>query len=358
MLAYGLFSLVCMSPAFAQTEEPAEVTAPLCEGVGELKPICDFKSPEDIEVIPQTKTLLVSQFGGIGVSGGLGAGSLAAYNTETKVKTELFPLNAVAGVGNWGEKDCKFPGAEFSPHGIHLSKRDSGRLQLLVVNHGGRESVEFFEVLMEEGAPRLSWRGCVEFPKTAFLNDVVALPDLGFVVSHMFTRGSVKAQQIALRGKGSGYVYQWYPRLGIQAVPGTYGALPNGLQVSKDGQYLFINMYTGGGIRKVELATGKVAGRAYMRRPDNSSWLPDGRLLVASHVGNPITSQECSDHTIRYCGLAFKLIAVDPKTMKQEVIFENEGAPMGSATVGVLLGTTLYMGSFIGDRILTAPWLN
>ena len=313
MLAYGLFSLVCMSPAFAQTEEPAEVTAPLCEGVGELKPICDFKSPEDIEVIPQTKTLLVSQFGGIGVSGGLGAGSLAAYNTETKVKTELFPLNAVAGVGNWGEKDCKFPGAEFSPHGIHLSKRDSGRLQLLVVNHGGRESVEFFEVLMEEGAPRLSWRG---------------------------------------------YVYQWYPRLGIQAVPGTYGALPNGLQVSKDGQYLFINMYTGGGIRKVELATGKVAGRAYMRRPDNSSWLPDGRLLVASHVGNPITSQECSDHTIRYCGLAFKLIAVDPKTMKQEVIFENEGAPMGSATVGVLLGTTLYMGSFIGDRILTAPWLD
>ena len=36
------------------------------------------------------------------------------------------------------------PPPAFSPHGIHLSERSDGRLQLLAVQHGGRESVEFF----------------------------------------------------------------------------------------------------------------------------------------------------------------------------------------------------------------------
>lgn len=357
-LLFGLpLSVLGISSVYALDAAPTLVILG-CEAVGDLKPICEFQAPEDIELIPGTKTLIVSQFGGIAESGISRAGSLAAYNTETAVKSELFPLNVVAGVGNWGEKKCKFPGSEFSPHGIHLSKRDSGRMQLLVVNHGGRESVEFFEVLMEAGAPSLSWRGCVELPKPAYLNDVVALPELGFVVSHMFNKDSAGSRKAAMSGKGSGFVYQWYPRLGVQAVPNTYGAMPNGLQISKDGQYIFINMYTGGGIRKVELATGKVAGRAFMRRPDNSSWLPDGRLLVASHVGNTLKATECFGLLSGACGLAFKLIAVDPNTMQQEVVFEHEGAPMGAATVATVVDGVLYMGSYAGNRLLTAPWNN
>ena len=43
----------------------------------------------------------------------------------------------------WGTPDCPGePDKAFAPHGIHLSRRGDGRLQLLVVNHGGREAIE------------------------------------------------------------------------------------------------------------------------------------------------------------------------------------------------------------------------
>ena len=327
-----------------------------CEAKAELTPVCQFNSPEDIEPVPDTKSLIVSQFGGFDGK----PGSLVAYNTETDEVRELFPLNAVAGVGNWGEKACKFPGAGFSPHGIHLSRRPSGRLQLLVVNHSGRESVEFFEVLTDQGNVNLSWRGCVEMPEPAFLNDVVALPELGFLVTHMFAKNNEAAMKRAMAGRGSGFVYQWYPRVGVLKMAGTYGAMPNGIQISKDGKYVYLNLYTGGGVRKIERSTGRALGRAFMPKPDNSAWLPDGRLLVASHTGKMDDANAClaaaGSGKAGACGLSFKLVAVDPQTMRQETILEQSGAPMGAGTIAVVQGETLYIGAFAGNRILKTTW--
>jgi hypothetical protein len=35
----------------------------------------------------------------------------------------------------------------FSPHGIDIVQREDGKYQVLVVNHGGRESVELFDLM-------------------------------------------------------------------------------------------------------------------------------------------------------------------------------------------------------------------
>jgi hypothetical protein len=52
------------------------------------------------------------------------------------------------------------------------------------------------------------------------------------------------------------------------------------------------------------------------------------------------------------CPIPFQILAVDPKTMQTEVLYEGGGPPMGAGTVGLQLGNELFIGSFAGDRIL------
>ena len=53
---------------------------------------------------------------------------------------------------------------KFRPHGIDVTLRPDGRTELYVVNHGGNESVEVFEVDLDESRPTLKWVGGVRAP--------------------------------------------------------------------------------------------------------------------------------------------------------------------------------------------------
>ena len=52
------------------------------------------------------------------------------------------------------------------------------------------------------------------------------------------------------------------------------------------------------------------------------------------------------------CPLSFEIVALDPETLEGELVFANEGAPMGAGTVAVEVGSDLLIGSFAGDRII------
>ena len=41
--------------------------------------------------------------------------------------------------------------------------------------------------------------------------------------------------------------------------------------------------------------------------------------------------------------------------MEHELLFSHSGAPMGAATVAVPQGGRVYMGSFVGDRMISVP---
>jgi hypothetical protein len=55
------------------------------------------------------------------------------------------------------------------------------------------------------------------------------------------------------------------------------------------------------------------------------------------------------------CGMAFEIVALDPETMESRVIFRHQGPPMGAATVAVAHRGKVYLGSFVGDRLLVVP---
>ena len=324
-----------------------------CAPVGAVTPICGIQRPEDLEALPDDGGLLLGEYG----DGGKREGYLSWY--QPGPQAQLVRLvdsgNIMLGATQeqWGQSDCPVPDT-LSPHGIHLSQRGA-TLQLLVVNHSSYEQVLMYEVLPAAGTdqpPALAWRGCVLFPEYAVLNDVAALPGGGFAVTHMYQRESeMMAQLKSVLGLNKGHVWLWYPGVLSQVLPNSEARMPNGIEVAADGNSIWVNNYIEQELRQYSVPDGEIMRRIEVPNIDNSAWLPDGRLLLASHL-SPITLAPCFGITAGSCGAPYELIAVDTVSGAQEVLFRSErGGPFGPATVAVPYRGKLYAGSFSGDRL-------
>lgn len=322
-----------------------------CDGNAELDLVCGFTAPEDIELAPDNTTLLVGEM--------ILGGRLMALNSDTYAVSELFPAQSVKGDVLWGEETCTDYPDQMTFHGIDLTYRADGVLQLLAVNHGERESVEFFEVLTEaEGAPKgLIWRGCAMAPGSESLNDVAALPGGGFVSTTPFEGSELWSIVKALVGFNTGYVRQWDPESGWSIIAGTEGRYPNGVIARPDGSSFFVNLYIDGLVREYTL-DGTVIGEAEVLNGDNLSWGSDGRIRIASHRASSwqmvkaLQVQPSEDLKI-----PFAIVEYDPVSQAVSDIFVHDGSTYGAATVAQEVDGKLFMGSFKGGRVavLKAP---
>jgi hypothetical protein len=285
-------------------------------------------------------------------------GLLSLLDLETEERHVVFRGGDAAGsAASWGDPTCPGPpGAAFSPHGIHLSARPDGLQQLLVVQHGGRESIEFFEVEGSGAKARVSWRGCVIAPDRTWLNSVAAIPSGGFVTTSMMEKTSSEEDLLAAFNSdaATGYVVTWSPAVGFGRLGGGDGKMPNGIEVSADGRFVFLNRAGEGEVRRIILETGEVDASVDVPGLDNARWATDGRLVVASVPGdsNDHDYSVCIGLTVGACPIGFEIVAIDPASMETEVLYQNEGPPMGAGTVGLVVGDELFVGSFAGDRIL------
>ena len=325
------------------------VSAGNCEVVSEIESICGLDRPEDIVAAPNGRDLIFGQFGE--------NGSLAVLDTHNNSVHILYPGSdsSVASDELWGEPSCKTPADSFQAHGIDLRQRSDGRWQLLVVSHGSRESVEFFELEFgDEERPRAIWRGCVVMPDQGNINDVAALPDGGFLTTHMADKDSQMWQLfLSFFGVDSGYVYRWDVAKGFSVVPGTQGKMPNGILLSPDGKSLFLNIYFGNEMRKYDLASGELLGSVEVEKPDNLSWSPRGKILLASQHASLLDLMSSLDQQgTEPSLLPFSIIEIDPETLEKRVLVRHEGKPMGAGTVAVELDGYLYIGSYAGDRMV------
>jgi len=321
-------------------------------------------------VLPGEEALLVSEYGG---SGGEDSGALSVMVLATEERRELFRGPGTAGVGpSWGDPSCPGPpGADFSPHGFDLTRRADGVLALAVVQHGGRESIELFEVRGSGTRWELAWRGCLIAPSYAWLNDVVWLPGTNgeLLTTHMRLRPAEDAAPVsndtsndtsttdtsndAPNSNSPGFVLHWAPGVGFGQVPGTKGMVPNGIEVSGDGEKIFLNLSLDHVVQRIDRSTGRVEARLELGAVDNSTWAPDGKLLVASmHLDSSDGFAACLEHEGEACPLPFAIEAVDPATMLSTTRYQSRGVPLGGGTVGQQAGFELFVGSFGGDCIL------
>lgn len=357
----GASDATAAAPAGSEAADAATTPGPIldCVAVGNARPICGFQSPEDIVALPGNEALVISGYGAMGADGVVRKpGGLVLFSLADETQKPLYTGGTDADVAEagWGDPTCPAPPKEkFNAHGIDLVRRSDGRVALLVVQHFGREAVEFFEVTGAGDDFQLAWKGCVLAPADASLNEVVGFPNGDFYTTKMASISGASDFTEGTPTEPTGHAFAWTAASGYRKLEGTDGIMPNGIAASADGKLLFLNVTMQNEVRKIDVATGKVLASAPVKMPDNITWAPDGkRLLVASLHGFETTNfSVCIDVQQGACPIPFAIQAVDADTMTAlGPVYESTGAPMGGGTVGLQVGSELFIGSFTGDRIL------
>ena len=261
LILTGVLLLVCgLGSATAQAPT---ATQPLvgCGIHGAIEVFCGIRQPEDLELAPGGKFLIATQYLNQGRGGGaVGAtgGGMVLFDMTKKTSRKM-PETAKADK-TWGDPGCPGPiGDRLVSHGSSLRKRRDGKWALYVVNHGGRQSIEMYELKPAAGSWALVWRGC-EVAQHEY-NDVAILPDGGFVGT--YPSGLAGGATPARPGGPTGYVARWTPSKGESEVAGTRMRAPNGVVVSADGRYMYVNEFSARVVHKFDLSDGSEAKLVY-----------------------------------------------------------------------------------------------
>lgn len=344
----------CLAPMGGKSVADGAPAMPPCAASGEFTPICGVQAPEDLELLQNGRHVLVSQ--------GRGPTHLEDSNLAvldlTAGTLRVLPVD-VDPMAGWGEASCRAPDEQLSVHGIHLSTRAAGERQLLVVNHGSRESVEYYELHGEASGKLeeygLKWRGCVITPGGVMFNDVAALPS-GFVATIM---GETKhfagndGLDFLLSGQNTGQVVEWSAESGFTPLPHTERPFPNGVQTSSDARYVYFAAWTGRKVVRYDRHSGEIAELALDFHPDNLSWTAQGTLVTAG-ITDTQSLRQCLAIGSPFCGGAFRVAEIDPAAWRATSLIEGAADVVGGASVALRIDDVIYIGAFSGDRIARA----
>jgi hypothetical protein len=306
-------------------------------------------SPEDLARIPGTGWLVTT-----GMAGAENQGHLYAVEIDRMQATEIYPAGAEHRLDRATYGDVDPPDLhDFSAVGIGLRAGEAGVHTVYVVNHGGRSAVEVFEIDATGDRPVAAWVGVIHLDTGVLGNAVAPLPGGGIVATNFMSLEDPGAFDDVLAGRPTGNLKEWHPETGWEDVPGTECCAANGVDVSPDGAWCFVNSWAVNRVLRVS------RGRTPVQRdevqlsilPDNVKWTERGRLLV--------TGQE-SDATTVFAGVragptydvSLKVIAIDPDTLAvDELLRFSEPGGFGTASTALDVDGTIWVGTARGDRL-------
>jgi len=313
--------------------------------------ICGPTNSEDIIRVPDTHWVIASGMGeGDHPQGHMYLIDARDHSVETlypgpRVSYRLDSKTFSACPGTPDEKT-------FSAHGINLRRKSEGQYTLYVVHHGGRDSVEVFDLDAKSAKPRLTWIGCAVMPATMWPNAVTSLPGGGFAVTDMFDPADPKFADKLYAQQNTGVVVIWQPKTGWKIVPNSEMSGNNGIEASPDGKWLYVAGWgsetlarlSRDGSKREEIKTGF--------HTDNLRFGPDGFLYAAGQGGTAQDVFSCFASPKPICPNPFMVMKIDPKTMKGEQVLHNDGNPQfGGGTTGLKVGDEMWIGTFRGDKI-------
>jgi len=343
-------ALALASTAAAQ-QPPAGPPLASCGVHGDIEVLCGTHSPEDLELAPDGKYLIATQFVNQGRAGVPGQG-MELFDLAKKTFAKMAVSDAPD--KSWGDASCPGPIDDaLVSHGESLAKRKNGVWALYVVNHGKRQSIEMYELKRAPGGWALVWHGC-EMAAHDY-NDVAILPDGGFVGTYP-TGLSSGGSGGPFGGAVTGYVVRWTPGKGEMELPGTRMRYPNGVVASADGRTIYINEFSAKQIYKYDLNEGKSLGSVKVDfLPDNLTWAKDGHLLAAGVKG---ARGNCPEGSDRPCIQGFGVAEIDPATMQARTLFDSASVEplIGGVSSALKVGNSIYLGAFTGDRIVKIPY--
>ena len=318
---------------------------PCTPGTG-VQFVCSLQAPEDLVVLPGDQWVVAGAYGGRGgvyLIRAKDRSTVFAYPTEKAVeRLDAKAYNSCPGPPDAGTK------AKFQTHGLFLLAGANSVHRLFVVLHGGRESVEVFEVDARQATPALTWIGCAVAPEPIGLNSVRGLPDGGFIATNFLARSpggglGGPSMQAMMAGEKNGELWEWHTASGWQKLPNTEAAGANGLEMSEDGRTLYVAAWGTQSFFRVGRGQGAAPRQEVPLgfRVDNIRWSRDGSILAAGQGGTPGASI---------------VVKVNPATLAVREILRHPDAPgFGAGTVAVEVGNELWVGSFRGDRLAIFP---
>ena len=349
LLAAAAFALLAAAqPSPGQTPVPpaARASAP-CIANGPVGFVCGVRNPEDLILIPGTDWIVGSEWVS---TAQVGQGGLFLIDARAHAAT-LLP--APQGRARKPFTDCAGPPdlATLSTHGLNLSPAGRGKFTLYVVGHGGREAIEVFDIVTRRAAPpTVTWAGCVMSPTGATMNAVAPLSG-GRLIATNFYQVPLTLND-AQRGVITGAVYLWRPGGAFEKLPGTELAGANGLEVTRDGKYVFAAEWGKSTIKRFEIADSSKTpwSLALPFRIDNVRWAPDGRLLMAG----PGAATGCAPGA--RCPMIPMVGALDPSTLTLTLLKQGPAEPtMGAISAAMIASGEMWMGSYTGDRVGYQP---
>ena len=316
-----------------------------CDDDDSFSIVCGFQNPEDLYLSPSKNKIIISEFGSLAPITKYGEISFYDLVSESKKSPNfLYEENT------WGDPKCEIKSKKISPHGIDLIQRYDGKFMLAVINHLPNESIELYE-LIESDTIELIWRGCIDAPNNKYFNDVALKTDGSFYITHMYdfdaTQWSIAFA--SLTKNPTGEVYFWNFDDGFTTVPNTTGSFPNGIDLDKSEENLYINYWFSGKTVKFNLKSLSIEYEHVGGGKDNLL-VTDSGLWVAAHDYSGLESLQC-DYSIIQCPLPFTIhhLALEDLDVLGTYSFSN--GQMGAATVALPNKNKVWLGSFHGDRI-------
>jgi hypothetical protein len=319
-----------------------------CTPSGGLNFICGMQAPEDLVLVPGTRFLIAS---------GMAAGSgLHLIDTQAKTARNVFGGGITARADTARFAGCPGPldAKQAVLHGLSLRPAQTGRYTLYATNHGGRESIEVFEVDARGAAPTATWIGCVLTPDKLPVNSVAAFSDGTLVATVLVLPG--KTFQDVWAGRNTGVVLMWTPgSKEFRTLAGTELPGNNGIETSADDKEFYV---ASTGLKRIVAYSranpSKPLRFAQLKEfgPDNVRLVGD-RLITAGIIDNePACGGAPKKPEDIQCPRGWVADSIDPKTMAITELARGPAAPPYTGTATAMpVGDTLWLSSFNVDRV-------
>jgi hypothetical protein len=324
----------------------ATAMAQNCEPEDGIEFICGLNAVEDLVRVGDSRWLLGSGLGGPGRPG-----SLVLIDTVAGRGEVVYPLPG-APVAHDADRfaACAAPPdpAVFNAHGVTLREIGAGRYEFLVINHGGREAVEFFAVDARGTQPQLTWIGCVQMPDDTYMNSLDSLPDGGFI-STLFYRPSQGGMGAVFAGNITGGLLQWRPGEPVSAISETDVSGANGIALTDGGRVIHVAAWGSREMVRFERRGDGLVRTATVPvdfAPDNLRWTSHGLLLVA---GQKFSASGQGPVSLD----GWTVATFDPDTLElMQILKEVDGsASFQGVSTALDVDGTIWVGPFSGDRV-------
>lgn len=324
-----------------------------CPAGQSLSYVCGALKPEDIVAIPGTNWLVASGF-----SQGAGLKLVDGDQATARLWYIGSPTQQMPDRQRYASCPGPVDPALFNARGLSIRRTGKTTFSLHVVNHGGRETIEVFDIDTSTPEPALHWRGCLPMPNGLVANSVATFSD-GTVLTTVLNRPGTSIADF-VRGNLTGAVYQWAAGdTQFRLIRGTELPGNNGLETGPDDRHFYVVAFGWHMVavydRKAPSApVAKILAPGFM--PDNLHWT-DGRLLAA---GMRLDEPNCGGLRKIINGEADKMLChrgsvvaeIDLRTRSMTPFWSAEPeTDFNGISAAALSGDRLWIGSYQADRL-------